>query len=375
MRRLFLSTVLAAASAGSLAAQGALSVQGFGYPMGQLSTRAAGTAGALGETDAGSPLNPAALFSAGKTILSFQFDPEFRQVKVGGATVNTTTARFPLIMVGARVGARGFVGASFSTLLDRTWDASYQDSVTVSGDRVLSSVGTSVRGGINDAQLAFGWLFSEKLRAGLSIHAITGANHMHLARVFTDSTTFGSLSQNTVLSYSGSAVSAGIVALPVPHLAFAASLRLGGAMNTRYDDTLATHAKVPNRYGASLTYDGIPGSQIAVRFDHEQWSRLQSLGSPSLQVNDATELSAGVDFAGPKVQGLPTQLRLGARTRDLPFGWNGHRVSERSFALGGGLPLARGWANVDVSVQRALRKAGDVTERGTILSVGLTVRP
>ena len=72
MRRLFLSTVLAAASAGSLAAQGALSLQGFGYPIGQLSTRAAGTAGALGETDAGSPLNPAALLSAGRTILSFQ---------------------------------------------------------------------------------------------------------------------------------------------------------------------------------------------------------------------------------------------------------------------------------------------------------------
>jgi hypothetical protein len=375
MRRLFLSTVLAAASAGSLAAQGALSVQGFGYPVGQLSTRAAGTAGALGEMDAGSPLNPAALFSAGRTILSFQFDPEFRQVKVGGATVNTTTARFPLIMVGAKVGARGFVGASFSTLLDRTWDASYPDSVTVSGDRVLSSVGASVRGGINDAQLAFGWLFSEKFQAGLGFHAITGANHMHLARVFTDSTTFGSLSQTTVLSYSGAAVSAGIVALPAPHLTFAASLRLGGAMNTRYDDSLATHAKVPNRYGASLTYNGIPGSQIAVRFDHEQWSRLQSLGSPSLQVNDATELSAGVDFVGPKFQGLPTQLRLGARTRDLPFGWNGHTVSERSFAFGGGLPLARGWATVDVSVQRALRKAGDVTERGTILSVGLTVRP
>lgn len=375
MRRLILTTVLAAASAGSLAAQGALSVQGFGYPVGQLSTRAAGTAGALGETDAGSPLNPASLSSAGRTILSFQVDPEFRQVKVGGATVNTSTARFPVIIVGARTGLRGFVGVSFSTLLDRTWDASYEDSVTVSGDRVRSSVGTSVRGAVNDARLAFSWQFSDKVQAGLGVHAITGANRMHLARVFTDSTTFGSLSQNTVLSYGGSAVSAGVVVLPVPHLTVAASLRLGGAMTTRYDDSAATHANVPNRYGASFTYDGIPGSQIAVRFNHEQWSRLRTLGSSALQVHDATELSAGVDFVGPKFQGLPTQVRLGARTRDLPFGWNGHTVSERTLALGGGLPLARGWAVIDVSVQRALRKAGDVTERGTILSVGLTVRP
>ena len=375
MRRLFLSTVLAAASAAPLVAQGALSVQGFGYPAGQLGTRAAGTAGAVAETDAGSPLNPGALPGAGRAIFSFQIDPEFRQVKVGGATVNTTTARFPVINIGTRLMARGFVGVSFSTLLDRTWDASYSDSVTVAGDRVHSTVATTVRGAISDARLAFAWQFSEKLQAGLAFHALTGANRMNLSREFTDSTTFGSLSQNSVLSYAGSAVSAGIVTLPVPHLFVGASFRLGGAMNTRTGDSVVTHAKVPNRYGASLTYDGIPGSLIAVRINHEQWSRMRSLGSSALQVKDVTELSAGVDFAGPRFQGQSTQVRLGARTRDLPFGWNGNTVSERTLAIGGGLPLARGWAMLDVSVQRALRKAGDVTEQGTILSVGLTVRP
>ena len=375
MRRLLLSTVLAAASAAPLVAQGALSVQGFGYPAGQLGTRSAGTAGAVAETDAGSPLNPGALPAAGRAIFSFQLDPEFRQVKVGDATVNTTTVRFPVINIGTRLLSKGFVGVSFSSLLDRTWDASYSDSVTVAGDRVHSTVATTVRGAINDARLAFAWQFSEKLQAGLAVHAITGANRMHLSRAFTDSSTFGSLSQISVLSYAGSAVSAGIVTRPVPHLFVGASLRLGGAMNTRTGDSVVTRAKVPNRYGASLTYDGIPGSLIAVRINHEQWSRMRSLGSSALLVKDVTELSAGIDFAGPRFQGQSTQVRLGARTRDLPFGWNGNTVSERTLAIGGGLPLARGWAMLDVSVQRALRKAGDVTERGTILSVGLTVRP
>ncbi len=375
MRRLFFSTVLAAASAGPLAAQGALSLQGFGYPAGQLSTRASGTAGALGETDAGSPLNPAALPNAGRTLFSFQMDPEWRQVKSGAVTVNTLTARFPLISVGTRVGTRGFLGASFSSFLDRTWDASYSDTVTVGGDRVKSSVATSVRGAISDARIAFAWQFSEKLQVGAAFHALTGANRMHLARTFADSATFGSLSQSTVLSYSGTAVSAGVLAVPVPHLILAASLRLGGLMGTRYDDSSATRGHVPNRYGASVTYDGIPGSQIAVRYDHVAWSSMRSLGSSALKVTDATDLSAGVDVAGPKLQGLPTQVRFGARTRDLPFGWNGHTVSETSLALGGGVPVARGWASLDVSVQRATRKAGGVVEKGTILSVGLTVRP
>lgn len=375
MRRLFLSTFLAAASAGPLAAQGALSVQGFGYPGGQLSTRATGTAGALAEADAGSPVNPASLLGAGRTLFSFQVDPEFRQVKVGGNTVNTTTARFPVMTAGTRILARGFVGVSFSTLLDRTWDASYSDSVTVAGQRVSSRVATSVRGAVNDARLAFAWQFAEKLQVGLAVHALTGASHLRLAREFTDSSTFGPLAQSTVLTYGGSAVSAGVVTLPVPHLIVAASFRLGGAMRTHYGDTLVSSAHVPNRYGASLTYDGIPGSQIALRVNHEQWTRLRSLGSSALEVNDVTEWSAGVDFAGPKFQGLPTQVRLGARSRDLPFGWNGKTVSEQTIAVGGGLPLARGWATLDVGVQRALRKAGDVTERGTILSVGLSVRP
>jgi len=370
-----IAAAAASALAAPLAAQGALSLQGFGYPTGQLSTRAAGTAGALGESDAGSPLNPAALPSGGRTFFSFQIDPEFRSVKMGATTVNTNVVRFPAISVGTKVFSRGFLGASFSSLLDRTWDASYEDSVLVSGQKVRSTVATSVRGAINDARLAFAWQFTEKLQAGLAFHALSGANRIILSRTFTDSATFGPLSQNSTLSYSGSAVSGGIVVLPVPHIFVAASGRIGGAMATRYGDSVATRGKAPNRYGVSLVYDGIPGSLIAVRYNRDLWSRMQSLGSSSLMVNDATDLSAGLDVAGPKFQGIPTQFRLGARARDLPFGWAGNVVKEQTMAVGGQMPLARGWASIDVSLQRSRRTAGGVSERGTSLSVGLTVRP
>ena len=57
MRR-FLITVLVTASPLALTAQGSLSMQGFGYPVGQGSSRAEGTAGVLSETDPGSPVNP-----------------------------------------------------------------------------------------------------------------------------------------------------------------------------------------------------------------------------------------------------------------------------------------------------------------------------
>jgi hypothetical protein len=375
MRRFLASALLAAASAAPLDAQGAISIQGFGYPTGQLSTRAASTAGALGETDPGSPINPGALPGAGRTLFSFQLDPEFRQITVNDRAVNTKTVRFPVIAVGTRTGARGFLGVSFSTLLDRTWDASFADSVNVGGERVGSRVAARVRGAINDARVAYAWQFSERLQAGVAFHAYSGANRMSLARTFDDTTTFGTLSQNITLSYGGSAVSAGLVSRPRPHLYLAASLRLGGAMKTRYDDSLATRGNAPNRFGASVTYDGIPGSQLIARVSTEQWSRMQSLGSDALDARDATDISIGADVAGPRMRNTTTQVRLGARTRGLPFGYNGHAVTERTLAIGGGATFARGWATLDVSLQRNDRSGGGQSEKGTILSVGLTVRP
>ncbi len=375
MRRLLITALLLVTSAAPLLAQGSLSLQGFGYPTGQLSTRAASMAGASAETDASSPVNPGALPGAGRSNFSFQIDPEYRQITVGGRAVNTRTTRFPVISIASRIGVRGFLGASFSTLLDRTWDASFRDTVTVAGAREGSTVSTTVRGAINDARVAYAWQFNERVQAGLAFHAYTGANRMTLSRAFDDTTKYGSLSQNTTLSYAGSAISAGLLSRPLPHLYLAASIRVGGAMKTRYDDSLATRGNAPSRYGASITYDGIPGSQLVARFSHEGWSRMRSLGSAALDVRDANDLSLGADIAGPKVQGTPMQFRIGARSRDLPFGFNGSAVKERTLAIGTGTTLARGWATVDVSVQRNDRTATGLKERGTILSVGLTVRP
>ena len=53
-------------------AQGNLSGQGLGFPTGQLSARAEGTGGAIGEIDPISLVNPAALAFIGTTTLFFQ---------------------------------------------------------------------------------------------------------------------------------------------------------------------------------------------------------------------------------------------------------------------------------------------------------------
>ena len=76
------------------------------------------------------------------------------------------------------------------------------------------------------------------------------------------------------------------------------------------------------------------------------------------------------------VHGPELTLRAGGRFRTLPFGFNGEKVSEKSFMAGFGAPLARNRASLDFSIQRANRTtAGDVDERGIILSFGLRVSP
>jgi hypothetical protein len=61
--------------------------------------------------------------------------------------------------------------------------------------------------------------------------------------------------------------------------------------------------------------------------------------------------------------------------RTLPFSVAGEKVSETAFMLGLGAPLTRDRASLDFSFQRAARTAGDIKERGFILSFGLRVSP
>ena len=83
MRRRF-PVILAALSAVCLAtaarAQGAISLQGLGYPPGQFSARAEGTGGGVADFDALSLTSPASLAGVAASALFLQYSPEFRKV-------------------------------------------------------------------------------------------------------------------------------------------------------------------------------------------------------------------------------------------------------------------------------------------------------
>ena len=76
-------------------AQASLSLQGFGFPAGQMSTRTLGAGGSLAEIDPLTPVNPASVALLLTRLIYFQAEPEFRTVTSPNGTDHTTTPRYP----------------------------------------------------------------------------------------------------------------------------------------------------------------------------------------------------------------------------------------------------------------------------------------
>jgi len=93
-------------------AQGTLSVQGFGYPTGQQSTRSLGAGGSLGEIDPMSSSNPASILWFNGSALYFQAEPEYRTVTTGANSEKTSVARYPLVVATIPVSQNFMIGLS-----------------------------------------------------------------------------------------------------------------------------------------------------------------------------------------------------------------------------------------------------------------------
>ena len=364
-------------AAPALYAQGALSLQGFGYPGGEISTRALGTGGSLADFDANSPINPAALLVGSRATVYLQYDPEFRWVTGTGLNTSTVTARFPLFLISGKMGQARF-SLSYASFLDRTWTNTYQDTQVVGTLRVPSTVTAVSSGGISDIRAAMSWTFSSRLTVGAAIHVFPGENRIVFGRAFpSDSTSFGAFAQANTFNYSGSAVSFGLIATPIDHINLGVSGRYGFSMHVHEgDSTTVGDANVPNRISFSGAYDGITGTILSARYGIEKWSAMRGLGSAGLSVFDATEFSAGVETGGPRISAIPIAVRLGYRARQLPFGVGAQQVSETEFTGGVGIPLSSGRAALDLSIAHALRSANvGLSETGWIFSLGIAIKP
>jgi hypothetical protein len=381
-----IATLLAASALAlpaAAGAQGSLGVQGFGYPPGQLSTRAGATGGAVAEIDALSPLNPASLLGLGVSTLYFQAEPEYRRVTAGGRTASTSVSRFPLVAGGLALGSRWAAGLSMSTLADRTWETSIEAVESIGNDTARATSTYRSEGAINDARLGVAYAPREWLHLGVGLHAVSGRNRIFVERVFVDDR-FSNFRDTSVISYGGNAVSLGLEARRPELGSIAMSYRKGTRLSaeTSRGDSVIGRGNVPDRLGLSVAYLGIARSAIALRASQDKWSQLSGLGSAGFRARDTWDYSIGGDIAGPRFGPRVLMMRVGARWRDLPFavvgedGVAGPTVQERSLSGGIGTMLANGRASFDLGVIRASRTADlDASERSWIFSIGLTVRP
>ena len=382
MSKRFLIAAAAATffAASALSAQGSLSSQGLGYPPGELSTRALGTAGALGEIDARSPINPAALAIRTAAQVYAQYDPEFRKITSGGKTSSTTLARMPNIGGVLPLNGQFVLGISASTFLDRTWEtarARTQGFGPNPGDTVAFNETLKSEGAITDVRLALAYSANSRLRFGIGVHTFPGSMRLTSNEIFPDTTKFQNITQLNQVSFSGKAVSFGMEAAVLPTLSVALSGRKGGTMKMFANDSLLTSGTVPTRYSGSIAFTGIPGTMVAARASHETWSQLGDLSYAHTVAVDANDVSLGIESSGPRIGGgFPILVRVGVRRRTLPFAVGTSEVQETSFGGGIGIPIAFDRVTLDMALLHEARSGvAGVNERGYNLSFGLQVHP
>ncbi len=279
-------------------------------------------------------------------------------------------------MAGLQLGSRSMATLTSSTLLDRTWATRVRGGQILGPDSVGYEERVQSAGAINDIRLGVSYSVRSSFSIGVGLHGYTGENRIRLDRVFDDSLRYGTLVRQLTIGYIGNAFSAGATWRPGSWVAVAASFRSGGSLDVRIADTLVASGSLPNRFGAGVRFDGLPGASLAFSVERTEWSSLGELSQTSLVANDTWEFGVGLEMTGPRVRSVPSLLYAGYRQRDLPFSVEGEVVPERFYSGGAGIPLAGQRVVLDMALQHARRgPVAGVSEKAWIMSVGFTVRP
>ena len=222
------------------AAQASLSLQGFGFPTGQLSSRALGTGGSIGEIDPLSPINPASVSLLTSRIVYFQAEPEFRTISSPSGDDHTRTDRYPNVFGAIPIMGGAVLSLGSSTLLDRTSTTVFTAPQLLTPiDSVLMTTKFNIQGAMNDVRLAVGWSPTAWFRFGVGLHGIAGHNLVTVQQSFSDTVAFALSQEQRILSFSGTAASVGAQFL-AKDVTFAVSARQGGSLTMSAGDTTLT---------------------------------------------------------------------------------------------------------------------------------------
>jgi hypothetical protein len=361
-------------------AQGTLSTQGFGYPTGEMSTRAIGAGGATADFDAFSSTNPASIAAAQGSLLYMQVEPEYRHLtNENGGSQKNVIARHPLATLAVQIRPNLFGGVSVANYLDRSFETRDRRLTPIADTSIMSTNTFKSDGAIGDARAGLAWTPASWLRLGVAGHVISGSNRLRSTQAFDDSARFAAIADTQTVTYVGTALSAGVQVFAGQVAAFAVSYRKGNSMSVKHQDTTLTNANVPDGISMSAAFIGIKGTMLAARTSRQSWTRMEGLGSDSLPITNAWDTSVGADVLGPRFGDHVLQIRAGGRWRTLPFGLVNSEIKENTYNMGLGTLLAQGRLGVDFAAIRSIRtpvnEAVPFRESAWTMSFGVTVRP
>jgi hypothetical protein len=366
----------------SLQAQNSIfGTRGIGFPGRSGGARAISLGGGADMFDRGSVLNPALAALFGQVTVGATTGTTFRNLAV--ADVNASglmETRFPLMFLGGGIGRSAFsYQVSFATWAERTFDLTTSDTVVVGGaplaveDRLISS------GGVLDVRGAVGWRGSSKLALGIAVHRLAGSSRVTATRTF-DAGEFQPFRDTSAVTYSGTALSGGLLWLPSNYLGFALSGRINSSLNRKLQDGPDVDLTMPASVAAGAWIAITSRLRLTTTARWRSWSRMQDdVADNGTEALDTWEIGSGVELSsGPGGSGK-FPLRAGVRYAQLPFSpplsGSDARPTEWNFSIGTGTPFAANRAVIDVALQRFHRDGVGVRERGWYLTFGITLTP
>jgi len=269
------------------------------------------------------------------------------------------------------------LGVSYSSYTNRDFTLATASTVDLRGVPVGVTDSFSSRGGLSDLRVAGAYRLHDRWTFGAGFHVITGSNRLESRRSF-DDPTFLPSRQRAEVSYAGVGVSAGVVRKLGPRFAVAALVRSDGHLNIDRDSVRVGTVDLPYSFGLGLRWQPIPKLDVATQTVVRTWSGANSdlLQQGGTGAENTFEVAAGAEYTSDLRRPYRRPIRFGARYARLPFpllpGAQGH---EYGISAGSGMRFAQQRGGIDLALEHVWRSEGVYSERGFILSLGISVRP
>lgn len=371
-------TVCVAPAAG----QSLLGASGLGLPLNAMDARswAMGGIGIGLRGGALLPSDPAA--AADLTVPSFIFTAQSAWLTTdqGDAADESSGTRFPLIAASYPVGSLGVVSVGFGSVLDQRWQLRRTQTL------VLEGTGTEARvtdvflsdGGVSAVRVGFARRIAPSLAVGLQVGSHVG----DVTRRFTR--TFDSLEIETQVPpyeiggfwrYSGLTATAGVAVDISDIVRVAGSYTWSADLEAEAsDDTDGGSGTfgMPNeaRVGGTAVLAPLFSATAGVHW--ADWSGTRTNGRAA-GGRSTLGLGGGIEWAGARVLGKPSALRVGYRRAELPFAdaplgdEPAGDPMESAFTAGLGMSLLQSGsvtlASLDLTLERGSRESGVLDER------------